>query len=285
MKHYSRYSLFALILLLFSMVSCDMVRTAEQDANEVVSPDGNPVATFTSNVVNNTIFEIDTVVYTIKTDKMIDRAITFDAKFVSGTATEDDYTVLPAVMEAYAKETKLKIVFHNDGVLTNQTKTAKFEIGVYGIAERYMLNPTQQFPTFDLTIKNANDPTLLIIELKWANSDDMDIVTWSDTPTNPLTEWGDGGATGANPETDKSILVSDPNGNYYLSFMDWDAPAFDYTLTLKYPNGTFEIITGTFNRAIKTYTNDAWKAWGGSYDSFRVLKIVKTGNTFVVTKL
>lgn len=285
MRNLIKFNLIGLLLIFAGLVSCDLLETAEQDASPVSSPDGYPVASFTSSISGTTVTEGDTVVYTITTDRMIDRAITFDARLIDGNVTDHDYAVLPAVLQPYSKSVKLYIIFFDDGVPMAASKTAKFEIGVYGIAEKYLLNPSQQFPTISYTIKNYNDPTLLTIIFNWDSADDIDIVTWSDTPEYPATEWGDKGATTAKPEIDKAIWLSDPKGTYYVDIMDWDAPKFNYTFTLGHPDGSVQTITGTFDRATKNYTVDNWTAWGGSYPSYRVLKVVNDGTKFVVTKL
>ena len=217
---------------------------------------------------------------------MIDRSITFSADILSGTADESDYVIEPATLLPYTKEVKMYIIGVEDDS-PEAEETVKFDITVPSIADKYLLNPSVTFPTVDLKIANVNDPTLLTIVFSWPTEDDMDIVTWSDTDENPLTEWGDGGATGSNPEIDKSIWLSDPVGNYYVNIMDWDAGIdFNYTFTLGHPDGSVTTITGTFQGTDKSiYTNDPWTAWGDSYDSYRVLKVVNDGTKFTVTKL
>jgi len=76
-------------------------------------------------------------------------------------------------------------------------------------------------------------------------------------------------------------------GTYYVNVMDWDAGIdFDYTFTLGYPDGSVEVITGIFTGTDKSgYVNDQWTAWGGSYDSYRILQVVNDGTKFTVTEL
>lgn len=284
MKILSKYNLIGLTVLLLGLASCDTLETAKQDAEPIISPDGYPVATFTSSEPDNTVMEGDTLYYTIKTNKMLDRAVTFRLNLVGGDLTEDGYIVEPAVLQPYTDEVQMMIIFNDDGVPA-PAKTAQFEIAVESVAERYLLNPSQVFPAINLTVENYFDPTLLTIAMSWATDDDFDMVTWSNTTENPMTEWGDGGATTANPEIDHSIWLSDPVGIYYVSVMDWEAGPFDYTFTICHPDGTLQTITGTFDASAPGVVNDPWTAWGGSYDSYRVLQVVNNGDSFTVTKL
>ncbi len=266
-----------------SIVACD---TATQDVEPVISPDNYPVVSFTASSSSTSLTEGDTLIYTITMDKMIDRSVTFSPVVTGGTADEDDYTAEPAVLQPYNTEVKFYIVASEDG-LPEESETLDMEIKVLSIADRYLVNQNTVFPSVSLTLVSVNDPTLLTIAFSWPTEDDMDIVTWSDTPDYPHTEWGDGGATGSNPEIDKSIWLSDPAGTYYVNIMDWDAEIdFDYTFVLGHPDGTNQVITGTFTGTDKSgYTNDHWTAWGGSYDSYRVLKVVNDGTKFTVTSL
>jgi len=275
-----KYKLIGLALIVIGFAACD---TASQDVEPVISPDGKPAATFTASSTSQTLKEGDTLIYTIKTDRMIDRSITFSADILSGTADESDYVIEPATLLPYTKEVKMYIIGVEDNS-PEAEETVKFDINVPSIADKYLLNTSVTFPTVDLKIANVNDPTLLTIVFSWPTEDDMDIVTWSDTDENPLTEWGDGGATSSNPEIDNAIWLTDPVGTYYVNIMDWDAGIdFNYTFTLGHPDGSVTTITGTFQGTDKSiYTNDPWTAWGDSYDSYRVLKVVNDGTKFTV---
>jgi hypothetical protein len=283
MKKNILYKVLGLALLTVGMIACD---TASQDASPVVSPDGYPVATFTLSSTSTTINEGDTLTYTITTNKAIERAITFTPVITLGTATADDFTVEPVVLQPYSTEAEMYIIANSDDLPEATNETFKVEITVAGIAERYLLKPGQVFPSVNLSIANVNDETLLTLSFAWDTEDDIDMVTWRDrtATSQPLQAWGNGGATSANPETDKSIWVSDPDGTYYVNLMDYGADPFNYTFLIGHPNGTVQTITGTFDRSATTYTMDPWTAgWTGN--SYRVLQVVHTGETFVVTKL
>lgn len=280
------YKILGVVLFMAFAVSCDMLRTSEQDASPVISADNKPTVTYSANITGGTVKEGETLIYTIKLEKPIDRALTFTANQKGGSAGEDDYVAGTVVLQPYTTEVKMEISAIMDDY-PEAEETLQLEIGIFGLAERYLINPNTVNPMIvDLKIANTNAPGKLTIAMEWADHDmDFDLVTWSDTPENPMTEWGDGGATGNNPEIDKSIWLDDPAGTYYVSIMDWDSGPFNYKFSIGHPNGTVQFIEGTFDRSTKVYTNDQWTAWGDSYDSFRVLKVDNTGTAFTVTKL
>ena len=113
MRKYFKYKLIGLGLIIIGIAACD---TAEQDVSPIISPDGKPEATFDL-VPGTTITEGDTVIYTITTDKKIERSITFSFQQTGGTATEDDYVVIPGVIEPYKMSTQVTIITANDNVL------------------------------------------------------------------------------------------------------------------------------------------------------------------------
>jgi hypothetical protein len=281
MRKYIKFKIVGFALLLAAFAGCD---TATQEVSPVVSPDGYPVATFTTDFTGSTVSEGDTIHYTITFDKMIDRSVTFRVTQTGGTAGDHDWEVENAVVQPYTLEAELLIIFPTDDVPGEDDMTFQAEIGATSLSDKYLINPSVINPTLDLTLKSVNDPTLLTIMFGWDTEDDIDIVTWSDTDTYPMTAWGDGGATGANPEFDKSIWLADPPGTYYVNIMNWGVPTFNYTFTLGYPDGTVEVIPGTFDSADPGIL-DVWTAWGGAYDSFRTLEVEVTATAITVTEL
>lgn len=273
-----KYRIFGIALLATGLFAC----TAEQDVEPVISPDNKPAVTFTPSSSVTTLTEGDTLVYSIKTDKPIDRAVTFSAKINGGTAGEEDFTIESAVLQPYTTSVDMYIIANSDD-MPEASETFDIEIGAYSIADRYLLNPTTVNPTASFTITNVNDPTLLTVVFEWPDEDtDIDIVVFSETEG----EWSDQGATGHNPEVDKSIWLSDPTGTYYINIIDWDSDTFTYKFTIGHPDGTNEVIEGTFDTTdYSVYTRDNWTSWGGSYPSYRVLKVVNSGTGFTVTKL
>ncbi len=286
-----KFKIVGLFLLTVGLASCEYVETAKQDAAQIASTDGYPTVTITPSVTGNSVNEGQTIVYTVKLSKAIDRSLSFAFKTVDGTVDGDDFTSTasedaPLVIAPYTTEGKIEVQVSADNIPEGE-ETLKFEIGVYGLAERYLLNPESANPvTFDYKIANVNKAGSLTLTMFWEDDhSDYDFVIWSDTPANPMVEWGDGGATTHMPEKDMSILLTDPDGTYYVNIMDWDGDPFDYKFIWGVPGGAPAVLEGTFDRTATTYVNDIWTAWGGGYDSFRVLKIVKSGSNFTITKL
>lgn len=162
MKKYFLYKLIGLVLLIVIVAACD---TADQDVSPIVSPSDYVVATFTPAETYSALTEGDTVVYTITTDKMIDRAMTFDAKILEGTIDDHDIQVIKGVMAPYTTSTTLKVIFLADWDV-EETETVKFEFGVFGIADRYLLHQSVVNPTLDLTVANYVSD-VLTTEFSW----------------------------------------------------------------------------------------------------------------------
>jgi hypothetical protein len=161
MKKYISYKIIGLALLVLGIVACE---TADQDVSPVISPDGYPVATFT-NETGNSVTEGDTIFYTITIDKMLERALTFSLNQTGGTATEDNYTCDAVVLAPYTKSVQLMIITYKDYDPT-PSWTIEGEIGVFGIAEKYLLNPSTVNPIVSFTINNFVSPDLEV-EFYW----------------------------------------------------------------------------------------------------------------------
>ncbi len=268
--------------------SCD-----EEPISDPISPDDYPIATFTKNIDGSELNEGDTVTYTITLDKMMEYDVTFSAEFTDADGetsheveilTEDSEVTIPA----YSNSGELVFVVSRDDIPEGD-ETLHLDVAAHDIAERYMLKPETSVLSSEFTIKNYNDPASLTVMLSWPTDDDIDIVTWY-LENDTLYELGDGGATGANPEIDTSIKLSYATDygidTYYVNFMHWGAAPFDYTITLGHPDGTNEILTGTFDSDnLDKYTEDVWTAWGGGYSSYRILKVMNDGTKFTVTEL
>jgi hypothetical protein len=281
MKKYIKYKLFvAVAFLALITVSCD----ENTDPDPIISTEDYPIATFQASAT--TVNEKDgTFTVKITTDKMLTRGITFSAEQTGGTAVlHEDYDIIDATVAPFTKEATLVVKFYDD-VLPEAAKTLQLKITTPSLANRYFLNPATVFPSYNITINNYVGSELNI-SFAWPGTNDYDMVTWNATTTPPV-GWGDHGATTANPETDNSIHLADPVGTYYVNIMEWDyGVKFNYTFTIAVAGLAPQVITGTFDGTnVSQYTNDKWTKWGGSYDSFRVLKVVNDGTKFVVTKL
>jgi len=171
MIKYLKYKVLGLAFIVIGMVACD---TASQEVEPVISPDGYPVHTITP--VATTVQEGNNLIINITIDKMIERSLTFTFKQTGGTADEDDYAVEPAVIAPYTKSTQMVIEALVDYDYA-PSETLEGEIGVYSIAEKYLLNPSATNP-FDvsLTITNAVSPDLEV-SFSWS----ADVVIDGDT--------------------------------------------------------------------------------------------------------
>ena len=149
MRKFIKYKILGVAFIVIGMVACD---TASQEPEPVGSPDGYPVATFV-NATGTTVVEGNSIIYNITIDKTIDRAITFSFRQSGGTATEEDYTTESAVLAPYTKSTQLVIQTLKD-FDTDASETIIGEIGVFGIADRYLLNPSTVNPQVTFTITN-----------------------------------------------------------------------------------------------------------------------------------
>ena len=282
MRKYIVYKTIGLAMLAAVIAGCD---TASQEPSPVISPDGYPVATFTTDFTGTEISECNSIVYTITTDKMIDRSVTFRVIVDTATADDHDWVSDPAVLQPYTTETVLTIDFPAEDIV-EATEMMKFEIGVTSLADKYLINPSTVNPVLDLDIVNVNEAGKLTLNLEWFTDDDIDMVTYRVVNPDSITPWGDGGASSHNPEIDKSIWLDDPVGDYLVCFMYWGAPPFDWVVKAGYPDGTFDTFTGYFDsNDLGQYTEDIWTAWGGGYESYRILKVTNSGTAFTVTEL
>lgn len=278
-----------LTLLALVLASCENLRSAEQDAMDPVSPADYPVATFTTDFTGSEIDEGDTIAYTITFDKPIDRSVTFHFTQTDGDAENHaDFEETAVIVQPYTTEAEGMVVIIADDD-PEDAETLSLEVGATSLADKYLVNPSVVNPTHDLTINNVNDPTLLTIKLGWNNDNDYDLVTgagFSDGDT--ISAWGTGGATGHNPEFDYSIWLADPPGTYYAYILEWGTGVvFDYTITLGYPDGTNQVIEGSFDPATAAddYETDVWPYWAVQ-PAYRILEIEVDGSdSFTVTPL
>lgn len=161
MKKNIAYKLLGLAMILAGMVACD---TASQDTEPVISPDGYPTATITPAATS--VAEGNELIINIATDKPIERSLTFTFKQTGGTADEEDYSVAPAVIAPYSKTAQIVITTNVDFDYS-ASETLIGEVGVYSIAEKYLLNPNTVNPTpMTITINNTVSP-VLDVEFSW----------------------------------------------------------------------------------------------------------------------
>jgi hypothetical protein len=155
MRKYILYKVLGLAFVVIGMVACD---TASQEVEPVISPDGYPVSTIAP--VATTVMEGENLVVNITIDKMIERSITFTFVQTGGTADDNDYSVEPATLQPYSKSIQMVFETYVDFDY-DASETLVGEIGVYSIADRYLLNPSVENPVdVNFTITNAVSPDL-----------------------------------------------------------------------------------------------------------------------------
>lgn len=277
-----------LFLLLFTplFVGCETVEDVVLPRNE------KPLVNITTTDVS-VMGETNSTI-TITTNTISKNPQIFKLVQVNGTAVMDadysfkensalDYGEIGGLITipAYASNGSTTIAGISDFI--NGSKSASFKLEAIQNMAGVVTSPDMM----NITISDFFDPEKLTIVFSWDapyDALDFDMVTWGGTP---LSEKGDGGAGTGNPETDKSILTSDPLGTYYVNVMDWNEGVdFDYTFVVLNTDGSIQKIEGTFKGTDKSqYTNDVWTAWGGGYDSYRVLKVDHTSTGFTITAL
>jgi len=269
-----KYNIVGLALLILFSVGCDK----DQIVEEPINTDRYPVATFTTDFTGGEVFEGDTIKYTITLDKMLDRALTFTLKVLDDKATAvegENYTWETVVIPPYSKEANFNVIFPASNIPSATVYKTKFEIGVFGIADKNLLGPGTKNPVLDLTIKN----TALKVSFAWSpiDNNDMDIVIVDDPPSAVVSGWA--GATGANPEyTSMSGDLDD--GTYYLEVDPYDiaSATMDFTIVVSANGSALETFTGTFDMSALASYED-----GGV--GKRILKIVKAGTDYTYTQL
>lgn len=269
------------ILLGAVIAGCD---TASQEVEPVISPDNYPVATFTTDFTGETVNEGDTITYVITVDKWLDKSVTFHViPSSANTADDHDYTYTPAVLQPYTSEVTLVIAVLQED-LVEAAESFSFEVGATSLADKYLLNPSTENPTHDLTIVNVNQEGKLTINMDWSTSDDNDFGIYSETSEFEGL-WSLDGATGAQPEIDYTIWNSDPDGDYFLGIWDWGNPSFDYVFTFGTDDNSMEVIEGSFSSATAPDLYDTF-LYSDSYPPFyKVIKVTKDGDSYTYTKL
>lgn len=283
MRTKNKFKLLGLTLMLFGFAACD---TAEQNVSSIVSTEDYPVATFSSNVnSNNTVTEGDTLRFMIKTDKWLDRSVTFTFKITGGTADETDLTFLDAdgigaaVLAPYTDSIELFVVINEDN-FPELDETLSYEIGAYSNSDRYIINPITEYPSGTITVKNHNDPGKLTIAFSWPNPDD-DFDTYAITASG--ISWGLA-ASSDNPEIMTDIWVADDDGTFYYGIDPYSVETIEtnYTISIGYPNQDVQFFEGVFDlNDLAGYPVDYFSYYDTNF--YRLLTIVKSGSSFTVT--
>ena len=175
MRKYSIYKLTGLFLLLLAFASCETLLEPEQEAAAVAEPNEfYPVIESLTMDNSGTITEGDTIVLTLKTNRPIDRSITYTPVIESSTTLvlHDDYDLGdPVTISPWETEGKLYIYTYAD-LTPEEAGTISVTFEVRGIAEKYLLNPENVFPSLTTTVANYKSPNLNL-EFIWEKDIDL----------------------------------------------------------------------------------------------------------------
>jgi len=267
-----------LALLISTFVSCEMAELPEQEVSDTISPDGYPVATFTTDFSGNTVAEGDTIRYTITTDKPIERDMKFVVMLKGGDADSHDYVAGDATIPAYKTSTQMEIVFLKDDV-PEPEESISIEIGIESLGQKYLLNPSTVNPKLDLNITNVNVESMLTVAVGWTTMDD-------DVDIFAVLEGAGLAAYAASSDNPEIMMIGDdlPDGTYWIGFDPYhiEGNSFDYKVHFGAGDQSVTIIEGTFDMsALATYDVDDVDGTA----VYRVAKVVKSGTSYTYTDL
>lgn len=292
MRKILKFHIIGLALLMAGISACD---TASQEASPIISPDNKPTANFVSEFTGTTFTEGDTISVSVSTTAPIDRALTFSAHVIGGTADDSDIEVIPGVIAPYTTEAVVKIIFVQDWA-ADEAETAQIEVGLFSMADKYLVHTNTQNPILNLNITNFKSDIITIV-CDW----EKDVVINSNETYHPDytyiehagsnvdfdfevyfndVDYVGGAGTGDCPEVIELDETELANGTYYVysflwanDFDDWDV--YEEPETVQHTNlpitttysqqGVFgEIVS---NQDPLTYTNTA----DFDYDDYGVI--------------
>jgi len=187
MKKYLIYNLAALGLIIGTFVACEY----SQDVEPVVSPDGYPKLTFAPAEAYGALNEGDTIYLNVTSDKMIDRALTFDVHIVGGDGDENDILIAPGVIAPYSNTAQVMVIFPQDWD-AEATENMSLEFGVYSTGEKYLVHQSTEYPVLDLTVANFVSD-VLTVSIGWEQLiTGMEIISGeTELPNGDIVEWVD----------------------------------------------------------------------------------------------
>ncbi len=252
-----KYHIAGLVFVVFGMVACEY----SQDVEPVVSPDGYPQVTVTPVEPYSAVKEGDTIFFNVTTNETIDRALTFNVRIVDGNADADDFLSTAGVIAPYSTSSQIMVTFPQDWD-AEATENLSFEVGIFSLAEKYIVHPSTKNPVFPLTIENFVSD-ILTVEIGWGTTitgletvygetklPNGEVIEWVDTVEveydaadymdfdvlispaatfDPADPWASdmgntSGATGNNPEVFEGAL---PDGEYVLWTDLWYNELYD----------------------------------------------------------
>lgn len=255
MNKYIVFKIFGLVFLMSAIISCDLLRTPEQDVNPVVPPDeSNPVVESLTQVTTGTVTEGDDVVFKLKINRPIERALTFTPVALESNTLEEhtDFDFAgPVIINPWETEGELVINTYAD-ISPEETQTLSFTFTVNSIAEKYLLHPDNEFPTGNVDIENLTSQNL-ILEFHWdkdinlggdlystAANTDFDVFMSPAEGFDINDPWASAdytyyAATGDHPEVIELVPGTLPDGEYVFWFDLWANGFAGYGVTTEIP--------------------------------------------------
>lgn len=305
MRKNLKYKIIGLALLIVGVLSCD---TADQDVSPIVEPDDSyPLVTYTLETPGTTFNEGDTIVYTITTNRPISQALSFSIEVDTALSTVDelDYTVVPAVIQPWTTEAQLFIITNWD-ITPESNEVLAFEMGLYSLAVKYLIHPSNVNPTASFTITNFTSDEVTL-EFLWDFGLDLfgdgglySTGTYVDfdmfmsdaagyDPSDPWASvnWDYYAATGSHPEVIDLTGMAD--GEYVFWFDLWANVFFGYGNTTDIPVTSNIYQPGVFNLFIDQDPDAVINANtpgvddDGTESNATLVKIVVSGGVFTVT--
>ena len=267
MRNISKYIISGLFLVLLGFASCDseLLRTAEQDAMPVVEPnDTYPLIESFTLDNTGTITEGDTIVFTVKMNKPIDRSLTFTPVVVTTNLVEhDDYDILgPVTIAPWETQGKLIVYTYADED-PEEAKNISLTLELNSLAEKYLVHPDNVFTTVTASVANFKSPNL-ILEFSWAkdidlgedgvystsNNVDFDAIISTAEGFDINDPWSTDvgiyqGATGNHPEVIELAPGDLEDGEYVVWFDLWSNGFAGYGNTTEVPVTTHAYQIGT----------------------------------------
>jgi len=198
MRKYLNFIIIGIVLVATGVTGC-----YEQEVVAPIAPGGlgYATATFTTDFTGSELNEGDTIYYTVTLDKQLDVAVTFSAKVIGGTATDDDFTVSGGIVEPYTNEAKIMIIVNRDNA-ADVDETVQLEIGAHSVGTKYMMYNTTN-SVLNVTLKNFVSDDL-VMEFAW----DKDIFVNAGYEDYPDYGWD----ISTYDHVDFDIFVSDAEG-------------------------------------------------------------------------
>ncbi len=256
MRNISKYIISGLFFMLLGFASCDLLRTAEQDAEPIVEPNETyPLIELFALDNTGTVTEGDTLVYTVKMNRPIDRSLTFTPVVTAATTLveHEDFDIEgPITIAPWETEGKLVIYTYAD-ITPESDQTLAVSLELNSLAEKNLVHPDNVFTTVSVTMANFKSPNL-ILEFFWEKDIDLGDLgvypTSSNVDFDAIISTAEGfdindpwatdvgiyqAATGNHPEVIELVPGDLPDGEYVVWFDLWSNGFAGYGNTTEIP--------------------------------------------------